>query len=294
MSDLDHFEAFIGVASAKSLSQAATQLGLTKATLSKQIKQLEKQLKVDLFSRADYRLSLTPYGEILLRQCLRLKRELDDTRSIYHAFHEQPEGELKIVTFGYFAQKLIFPKLKNFLAQYPKLSLTIDIGQRVPHLEQEQVDLALGFSLPVPYQEEIIQCSMGTTRYVLCASTDYFAQYGRPNCLDTLATYRYISHVNRLEHLKLKENHNINIQPYLFLNSAESMIECAKLGLGLIQLPIYMVEDYLKDGTLIEVLSEYQRTNEHIYYYYPKYRHTQPKIRKFIDFFLLENKFKFE
>ncbi|MFT6836220.1 MAG: DNA-binding transcriptional LysR family regulator [Francisellaceae bacterium] len=55
------------------------------------------------------------------------------------------------------------------------------------------------------------------------------------------------------------------------------MIKCAKQGLGLIQLPIYMVEDLFNQRKLIAVLQEYQRTEEHVYYHYPKYRYVQPK-----------------
>ncbi len=251
MSDLDYFESFICVAQANSLSQAAIQLGITKATLSKQIKQLETQLKIDLFSRADYRLSLTPDGQVLLNQCLRLKRELDDTRSIYQKFHEEPEGDLKIVAFGYFARKLLFPRLKAFLSRYPKLRITIDTSEGVPHLEQEKIDLALGFSLPAPNQEEIIQCSMGTTRYILCASADYFKDRKKPCELNELEKHLYISHTSRTAHLKLRPGYKLQLQPYLLLNSVESMINCAQLGLGLIQLPVYMVQKQLQTGELI-------------------------------------------
>ena len=114
MSDLDRYELFVIVAQAPSLTQAAEQLGMTKASLSKQISHLENDLKVDLFSRAGYRLSLTAFGERLLEQCQHLKRALDDTRSLCDQFHEQPKGDLHITAFCYFAEHLIFPRLKIF------------------------------------------------------------------------------------------------------------------------------------------------------------------------------------
>ena len=55
------------------------------------------------------------------------------------------------------------------------------------------------------------------------------------------------------------------------------------------QLPIYMLEKYLKQGALVEVLPEVQMQQGSIYYYYPKYRHIQPKIRAFINYFLKDN-----
>lgn len=92
MPDCDRFELFTITALAGGLSRAALQLGICKSALSKQLKQLEMALNVDLFSRAGYRLSLTPQGKRLLEQTLRLKRELDDTRTICQQFHQAPTG----------------------------------------------------------------------------------------------------------------------------------------------------------------------------------------------------------
>src|SRR5437899_9347250 len=126
MSDLDRFELFIFVAQANSLTAAADLLGMTKASLSKQIKRLESQYQVDLFTRRGQRLHLTEQGKLLLAQCLRLKKELEDTRSICRQFNEEPKGILQVVAFDFFARKLIYPHIKAFLHQYPKIKLIIN------------------------------------------------------------------------------------------------------------------------------------------------------------------------
>ncbi len=152
MSDLDRFELFTYVARTCNLTQAAKELRITKASLSKQIKKLELDLKVDLFTRQQQRLRLNDQGSALLEQCLRLKKELDDTRVICSQFHDEPEGELHIAAFPYFAHTLIFPKLNNFVQLYPKIKMMIQLSERVPDFEKEQVDLANGFSLPAPLE----------------------------------------------------------------------------------------------------------------------------------------------
>jgi DNA-binding transcriptional LysR family regulator len=288
MSDLDRYELFIEVAQAQSLTQAAEQLGITKASLSKQMKRLESDLKVDLFSRAGYRLSLTPFGERLLEQCLHLKRALDDTRSLCDQLHEQPKGDLHVTAFCYFAQRLIFPRLKAFQDKYPQLTIHVDLEERLPNFDKSVCDIALGFSLPTPQDyDEIIQVPMGSTRYVLCGSPSYFIQAGKPERIEDLQDHRLISHPSRgQQHLKFAKSHAISVKPMLYVNRVEAMIECSCLGLGLVQLPIYMLEDYLKQGDLVEVLPDVQMQQGSIYYYYPKYRYIQPKIRAFIDFFL--------
>lgn len=289
MSDLDRFELFTYVAQADSLTHAASLLDMPKASLSKQIKRLELDSKLDLFSRHGQRLHLTAQGKILLEQCLRLKKELDDARSICRQMHEEPEGDLHVVAFEYFAKQLIFPKLKDFLNKYPKLQLFIDSSERIPNFEREQVDIAVGFSLPAPM--DIVRKRMITTRYVLCGSPEYFSENGEPKNLDDLKNHFYIGHSSRTEvhSIQLKSKSKISIKPHILLNRVTSMIECAKEGLGLVQLPLYMLQNYLEKGELVEVLSTYQVTDANVYYYYPQYRFAQPKVRKFIDFFLLHS-----
>lgn len=131
---------------------------------------------------------------------------------------------------------------------------------------------------------------MMTTRYVLCASPSYFAKHGTPKNLQALYEHFYIGHSSRPEDLtiNLRVPHTMILKPNLLLNSVSSMIECAKQGIGIIQLPLYLVDESLKNGQLIEILEENQAINANVYYYYPKYRYIQPKVRKFIDFFLNE------
>ena len=286
MSDLDRFELFIYVAQYGSLTRAALALGMSKTALSKQIKQLETNLKMDLFSRQTYRLQLTEQGKILLAQCLRLKKELDDARSICQQMIDEPEGTLKVVVFEYFAQRLIYPKLAKFLRKYPKLEINFLVSEYIPNFEQEQVDLAVGFSLPAG--DEIVRSNMMNTRYVLCAAPAYFKKHGKPKDLNSLTQHIYIGHSGRSEDriIHLKPPHTLALKPSLLLNNVAGMMECAKQGIGIIQLPLYLLDTDLQKGELVEILKNYQTDQVPVYYYYPRYRYIQPKVRKFIDFFL--------
>lgn len=286
MSDLDRFEIFTYVAQTCNLTLAAKHLQLTKASVSKHIKKLETDLGVDLFSRIDQRLHLTDQGEILLQQCFRLKKELDDTRAICHDFHAMPKGILNVVALDYFAKKLIYPRLHSFMKKYPQLEMSIDISERVPNFEEEQADIAVGYSLIAP--DNIIQRRLTTTRHVMCASPDYLKKHGRPETLQELINHHYIGHYARKEicSTHLKAGYAIKLKPILVLNNVSGMIECAKAGLGIVQLPYYVLENSLTSGELIEVLPFYQAVDAPVYYFYPKFRYTQPKVRCFIDYFL--------
>lgn len=260
---------------------------MSKAALSKQIKKLESDLRIDLFDRKGQRLQLTAAGQMLLTQCLRLQKELDDARSLCQQFHQEPEGELRVVCFYHFAYSLIFDRLESFLERYPRLQCFISLAERLPDFDREQIDLAIGFSVPMP-NEDIVRREMANTRYTLCASPGYITKHGLPTSLEQLTQHRYIEHRLRMapSFLKLKAGHQVSLKPWLVLDDIQAMMECAIRGLGLVQLPWYLTEQRIEEGKLVEVLHEYQQDGAGVYYFYPKYRHVQPKVRKFIDYFL--------
>lgn len=288
MSDLDRFELFVSVVEQGSLTQAASHLGCTKAALSKQIKRLEADYSINLFRRHKQRLLLTPEGELLYQQGLRLRKELDAARNICKSLRAEPEGDMHVVVFQYFAKRLVFPRLGEFLQRYPKLKLRIDTTERVPDFVKERIDLALGFSLPPPNADETVQKRMATTRYVLCATPDYFKQFGMPQKLEDLRGHRYICHASRSiqRAIRLKPTAHYAITPYLWVNTVDSLIACAQQNIGIIQLPLYMVDELLSSGEFVEVLSAYQANADSVFCYYPKSTYAQPNVQAFMSFFL--------
>lgn len=262
MSDLDRFEVFAQVAHTQSITQTAKQLSLTKAAISKQIKRLEKELQVDLFLRQGQRLHLTDVGQALFAQCLRIKKELDDTRSLCQQFHEEPVGQLQIAVIGYYAKKFILPKLPDFIARYPKLEIVLNTNERLPDFSNEAIDLAVGFSVDAPL--DIVRRQIGVKNYVLCGAPDYFKQFGKPKSLKDLAHHRYLAHTIRFSATHLiyfKAPHHFSVKPFMIMNSVDCLIDCAIKGLGLIQLPESYLQEYLLSGQLISVLPQYQAKN---------------------------------
>ncbi len=290
MTDLKRFELFTIVAKLGSLTKAASSLSINKAALSKQIKKLEQELSVDLFSRKGQRLSLTHEGDVLLQQCLKLQLEIDNTRALCSEFFSAPKGDLHVVILDYFAKKFIYPHLAAFKQQYPEVNLFFDVSERIPDFENEVADLAVGFFLVAP--ENLIQRRMYSTRYVMCSAKSYFDSHGIPEKLEDLMNHIYIGHASRDEicSTHLQPGYHLKLKPSIIFNNVSGMIASAKLGIGIVQLPLYLVENEITSGQLIEVLTDYQLQDAPVFYFYPKYRHSQPKVRCFIDFFLADKK----
>ena len=86
--------------------------------------------------------------------------------------------------------------------------------------------------------------------------------------------------------LEVTENGKVRAVPVaadVTVNSAENTVAMGLLGLGLIQVPRYRVEDGLADGRLVEVLADYPPSPTPVSLLYPRSRQLSPRVRVFID-----------
>jgi DNA-binding transcriptional LysR family regulator len=67
------------------------------------------------------------------------------------------------------------------------------------------------------------------------------------------------------------------------VNAAESLVAAGRLGLGLVQVPRYHIENDLEQGTLVPVLPDFPPTPTPVSLLYPPNRQLSPRVRVFID-----------
>jgi DNA-binding transcriptional LysR family regulator len=284
---LQHFETFLVVAEKGSFTAAANLLGVSKTAVSQAVRLLEESLKVPLFIRSTRRINLTDEGEILFLQCQRLKDELETTRSLVGKFKQSPSGLLRISCNAYIAETRLSKIIKPYMEKYPEVKIKLITDERMPDMRRERIDIVFGVNWPAP--EDVIARPIGKTRYVLCASPTYLKKFGTPKNIKDLKNHQYIPHMCRSPEnpvMQLKQPISLNLSPQLSINSAYIMKKFAILGFGIIQLHHYMVQEELKNGTLIEILKDHLNENVPLYMYYQKHRFVQPKIRQFVNLVL--------
>ena len=220
---------------------------------------------------------------MLLEQCKRIKVELDIARDIVSGFNNSPSGLLRISCNPYFAETRLLKIIKEYIEEFANVNIDILTEERMPDMEREQIDIIFGVNWPTP--PDVVAKMIGETRYVLCASPEYLKKYGTPTDIKELENHSYIPHLGRTSEniiANLKSRMKLTLNPRLKLNNAHFMKQCALNNLGIIQLHDYMIENELKNGSLVEVLSKYLKPKIPLYVYYQKHRLVQPKIRKFI------------
>jgi DNA-binding transcriptional LysR family regulator len=283
MTDLTHIKTFILTAELRSLAKVARKLGISPAAVSKQLTKLEMELGVQLLIRSTRKIELTEIGISYSIQCRKILEEVDAANSLVSNVKATPNGTLKVVSGRHFATSFIVPYIKEFLTKYPKIELDLELAERIPDLNSEGIDIMIGMSIPAT--GEAIQRRIGSTSYVLAASPEYLKKFGIPKTPSDLKDHRYITHSMRKPDNELSLGKEIvTLSSYIKLNDTQTMLQLALEGLGIVNLHRYVVEDYLKKGTLKEILVSYNKNDVPLYVAYPQRRYVSSKVRCFIDF----------
>lgn len=285
---MDRFEAmrlFVRIVERRSFTQAAADLDLPRSTATEAVQQLEARLGVRLLQRTTRQVSPTLDGEAYYQRCLRLLDELEEAEGAFR--QRTPTGLLRVDVQGALARRFVLPGLPDFLAAYPELRIQMTEGDRLVDLVREGVDCVLRIG-------DLSDSAMVGRRVALlpevtCAAPAYLERRGTPT-LETLGEHRMVGflqagtgHPYPLELTIDGKVREIAVPADVIVNSAENTVAMGLLGLGLIQVPRYRVEDQLADGTLVEVLAQHPPTPTPVSLLYPRSRQLSPRVRVFID-----------
>lgn len=286
MWNLEQIKTFKLISECRSFSKVAEKLNISAAAVGKQIKNLEDNLGATLFYRTTRHVALTELGEIFYEQCETILSEIERTNDLLATHKGKITGKLKIVSAVSFGERHIIPLVKEFLTLYPELTLYLELADRIPDLEKENIDLIMGLMQGLP--QHYVCKKIKTDRYALCASLEYMKKFRIPNKPENLTEHDFITHSKRPKPqiVTFKKNMTIYVKPRLWTNSTNAMLQFCLDGLGIAMFHADVVENYIKEKRLIEVLKEYQQPPQSIFLYYKKVEYLQPKLRAFIDFFV--------
>jgi len=282
---MNKLETFIAVVEAGSFVAAARAQGLSTAAISRQITALETDLQAVLLNRTTRKVALTEIGKQYYQEVkIALERLYQAEHAIRHSL-DSCSGTLHITSNRYFAEVFLMPHLPGFMEKHPLLKIHIELAERFPDLKQEKVDIIFGVSLEGA--PDMVRCSIGKTRYVLCASPCYLEKKGIPEKPADLHHHDYITHAMRPmpSLLRFKNNQEIVLNPLLQVNDAALMRTSALQGMGIIRVHDYLVKDDLQAGKLLEILQPFQEPSQNVWLYWQQSPWLAPKIRHFVDYY---------
>jgi DNA-binding transcriptional LysR family regulator len=144
--ELRHLRYFVAVAEELHFGRAAARLGIAQPPLSQQIRQLERELGVELFARARRRVALTEPGRVLLGHARAiLQRAAQASEDVRRA----ARGETGALSVGVVASATygLMPRVfRTFRARHPDVAVGVAVmstGAQVAALRAGQLDLGL-------------------------------------------------------------------------------------------------------------------------------------------------------
>ncbi|QCI67094.1 LysR family transcriptional regulator [Phreatobacter stygius] len=286
---MDRFDAmrvFTRVVERRSFTLAAEDLGLPRSTVTDAIKQLEARLGVRLLERTTRHVGPTLDGEAYHRRCLALIADVEDAEGAFGG--AKPKGLLRVDVHGTLARHFVLPRLQAFLAEYPGIELFMSEGDRLVDLVREGIDCVL--RVGDLKDSDMIARRVAMLDEITCAAPAYIARFGLPASPDALQGHRMIgfrsSATGQLMPLEFTIDgalRHIALPAVVSVNGAETFVAAARLGLGLIQVPKYHVQDDLDRGTLVPVLADHPPSPTPVSLLYPRNRQLSPRVRVFID-----------
>ncbi|EKN4115351.1 LysR family transcriptional regulator [Yersinia enterocolitica] len=291
MNSFSHIPIFIAVVDAGSFSGAAIKLNMTKSAVSKRISQFEDELGVRLLYRTTRSLSLTEAGlkyYDYARTALQLAKEGEDAIT---QMQDTPQGVLRISVPMAFGRLHISPLIPGFLSQNPGVEINMVMDDRVVNLVEGGFDM--GIRIGQLADSAMIARPLSPCSSVLCASPAYLQRHGTPLLPNELREHNCLFYSYFLGGTEWIFNGKEGGSRFLpkgnyQVNNSEALYDALLAGLGICQMPKFIVGPALADGRLLSILPNYLLPKHSIYAIYPQRLHIPAKMRAFLDYLLVQ------
>lgn len=285
---LNGIRAFVQAEQSGNFARAADRLGLSQSAISKAVARLEDRLGVQLFFRTTRHLSLTDEGRAYYESCVRALAELEAAESALANRKASPSGTLRLNLPDLFGRRWIIPALIALAREYPLLNLEVSFENRVIDLAEEGFDLSVRIG-ELADSTGLIARRIGVQDLVICGAQSYFASRSVPKTSEDLLEHHCVTH--------LRHGHD---EPWVFLSdkggfqrinvrgqhrfaSFDIIATAVVAGMGIAQLPAWLVADQLRTGELVPVFSDRKQPRLPIHIVWLEAKGMAPRVRVTVD-----------
>jgi DNA-binding transcriptional LysR family regulator len=278
-----------------SFSAAGRRAGLSPASVSRHIGELEAMLGVQLLNRTTRHLSLTEAGKVYVQRAEQILHSIEDAAAAALALQKAPRGTLRVHSRMLFGMTVLTPLLPSFQKQYPELKIELSLSERRVQLREHDFDIDL--QIAAPSDPSLMQRRLLASERILVAAPDYVARAPAVRAPADLLQHNCLTYWLGAEAVVWKFLHKGKLTEMVVPSSFSSnnghvLIQLAIMGHGIALLDDYTVANELARGRLVRLLPSYRVTNstfdEGIYATYLQTNYLPEKIRVFLDF-LAEN-----
>ena len=254
---LELISSFVSVADHLNFSTAAKELNVTPSTLSRQVRELEHSLGIQLLARTTRRVALTEAGQQFYGRCRTGLSEIDRAEQIVSKLGDVPQGLLRVsapVTFG---QAYIAPVLADYLEKYPKVDIELNLNDNFSDFFEDRFDVVFQVGNFSNTKKGVVPIS--SMERILVASPEYLNNYGMPETPNDLEYHLCLIHSTASPNstwtfYKAGNKESIKVDGKVYANNFIPLREAAIGGKGIAMLATITVIEELKTRSLMQVL----------------------------------------
>lgn len=280
-----NLRAFLAVARFGSFSEAARQLNVVPSVAAKRVTQLEHSVGQRLFERSTRKVALTEAGEKFQARARSLITEIDETLAGLRRTGDRLEGRIRMMVPTTLHMLVLYKVLAEFLREHEHITLELALINRSVNPAEEGFDLAITGHAANSY-EGVLDVPLHPFEQVLCAAPEYLARRGTPRQLHDLEGHDglFFKPVGTTWRFDSEEGERgVDVQPRLVADDTLTLRAAALAGAGIAMLPRYVVGDALRDGRLVELLTDYPLRRSWFRAYVAQSRARQARIERLLD-----------
>jgi LysR family transcriptional regulator for bpeEF and oprC len=288
MDKLQAMSLFVRIADTGGMGRAAESLGIPNATATTLIQRLEASLGVKLLNRTTRRVSVTPDGASYYARAVDILAQVREAEEALSQHSSAPSGRVRVDVPTLIARSVIVPALPRFFAQYPDIELALACNERHFDLLAEGIDCALWIG--DIDDESLIARRVGFLYLATCAAPSYIAAHGQPTHPGELAQHQCINHFSPRTGVTVEwafskgaERVQAVFPGHLALEDENSYVSAAEAGLGIAQMPAFVLKEAMEQRSLDLVLADWLPEPSPLHLVYPQSRHLSRRVRAFVD-----------
>lgn len=284
---LEEMVVFARVVETGGFTTAAHDLGLSKATVSKQVARLEERLGARLLNRTTRRLHLTDAGQTYYDGSARILADVEEVERAVAQLQSRPSGVLKVSCPVSFGQRFVASAVAEFMAELPDLRVEMVLSDRFVEIIEEGFDVAIRIGkLP---DSSLVARKLAPMRRYVCATPEYFETYGRPKHPNDLAAHNCLLYTYEATGTRWRLKGpdgpvTVQVSGSLHVNNGDFIRQVVLCGAGVGFLPGFIVDTDIREGRVQAVLEEWSESDAAVFAVYPHRRHVAAKVRSFVDF----------
>jgi DNA-binding transcriptional LysR family regulator len=279
MMKLEGVAAFVAVADAGSISEAARRMGLAKSVVSERVAELERLLGASLMQRTTRKLTLTGEGELFLERARRILRETVEAQAEIAERRGSLSGPLRLAGPIGFGMLHLGRMLNSFLAAHPDIDLSVDLDDKFVDVAADGYDAVIRHG---PVQDSrLIAKRLASSRRVLVAAPSYLERHGTPASLEELGRACAILYSNRSADWRFSCSEGETIlrpRACLRVNNGVVMRDAVLAGLGIALLPTFFMYEQLASGALVQIDVGAEAEGAELYIAYTRNRSASAKV----------------